>query len=438
MRGTDVTAYPTWNTTESTPHSSLVLYFALPHPALAFLPSSSSTTAPTTPTTTETMATSISEEKRDVRNPILFECAWEVANKVGGIYTVIKTKVPVTVSEYGDRYTLIGPLSYKTAPMEVEAEEPTDPHVAASLDAMRAQGVKVLYGRWLIEGAPRVLLFDTGSQYHRLDEWKGDLWNLAGIPTPPNDHETNETILFGYLVAWFLGEVRASFVSHLFADKWIVIGEAVERVHMRSICRVFLLEVMDPQLYRVGLDIGSVLPPKYTMFGVIRMSRVVFVWRTCALICCEIRDAISYVLTTSSYLTTIKRSLSHTYSRHDLTLIVCLVRVASIPQCCHCSLPRMASWRRDSPLPKAPHRRDHGLHHPCYPSRSIPLRWLRRLLQQPPIFRRRSRSRKAWYLPPLLHRAFLCSLRRRIHHGLPHYRIRVGALTQAQTRWRPP
>jgi glycogen(starch) synthase len=92
--------------------------------------------------------------------------------------------------------------------MEVEASEPEDPHFAGALDAMRQRGVKALYGRWLIEGAPRVLLFDTGSQYSRLDEWKGDLWNLAGIPTPPNDHETNETIVFGYLVAWFLGEAR--------------------------------------------------------------------------------------------------------------------------------------------------------------------------------------------------------------------------------------
>lgn len=40
---------------------------------------------------------------------------------VGGIYTVIKTKAPVTCQEYGDRYTLIGPLSYKSAPMEVDA-----------------------------------------------------------------------------------------------------------------------------------------------------------------------------------------------------------------------------------------------------------------------------------------------------------------------------
>lgn len=160
-------------------------------------PSSSSTT---------TMA---ADQPRDVRNPLLFECAWEVANKVGGIYTVIKTKVPVTVSEYGDRYCLIGPLSYKSAPMEVEPQEPKDPFLLETITAMRAKGVICLYGKWLVEGAPNVLLFDTASQYSRLDEWKGDLWNLAGIPTPPNDHETNEAIVFGYIVAWFLGEVRS-------------------------------------------------------------------------------------------------------------------------------------------------------------------------------------------------------------------------------------
>lgn len=144
---------------------------------------------------------------RSVHDPLLFECAWEVANKVGGIYTVIKSKAPVTCNEYGSRYTLIGPLSYKTAPMEVESvEPPAGSPLAETLNSMRERGIKLLYGRWLIEGAPKVILFDTGSAYHKLDEWKGDLWNLAGIPTPPNDSETNETIVFGYLVAWFLGE----------------------------------------------------------------------------------------------------------------------------------------------------------------------------------------------------------------------------------------
>src|SRR4051812_4743112 len=115
---------------------------------------------------------------------------------VGGIYTVIKTKAPVTQHEYGDRYCLIGPLSYKTAPMEVDTVEPPTPELRDTLGAMHAHGIKTLFGRWLIESAPYVLLFDTGSAYNRLDEWKGDLWNTAGIPSPPNDHETNEAIIF--------------------------------------------------------------------------------------------------------------------------------------------------------------------------------------------------------------------------------------------------
>jgi Glycogen synthase len=73
--------------------------------------------------------------------------------------------------------------------------------------AMEERGIGLLYGRWLIEGAPRVLLIDTSTGYRWLDEWKGDLWSAAGIPSPAGDSETNEAIVFGYLVAWFLGEV---------------------------------------------------------------------------------------------------------------------------------------------------------------------------------------------------------------------------------------
>jgi glycogen synthase len=74
---------------------------------------------------------------------------------------------------------------------------------------MEERGISIVYGRWLIEGAPRVLLIDTKTGYKFLDEWKADLWNTAAIPSPSGDSETNEAIVFGYLVAWFLGEVRS-------------------------------------------------------------------------------------------------------------------------------------------------------------------------------------------------------------------------------------
>jgi glycogen(starch) synthase len=93
------------------------------------------------------------------------------------------------------------------AAVEVEALTPTNPQLAATIESMEERGIGIVYGRWLIEGAPRVILIDTKTAYRFLDEWKADLWNTAGIPSPPGDEETNEAVVFGYLVAWFLGEV---------------------------------------------------------------------------------------------------------------------------------------------------------------------------------------------------------------------------------------
>lgn len=129
---------------------------------------------------------------------------------------MIKTKAPITVQEYGDRYCLIGPLSYQTAPMEVEALDPPNDKLKQTLDDMEAQGVKYLFGRWLVEGAPYVLLFDINSCYAKLDEWKGDLWSTAGIPSPTSDQETNDAILFGYIVTWFLGDLAPKVIFTYF------------------------------------------------------------------------------------------------------------------------------------------------------------------------------------------------------------------------------
>ena len=152
---------------------------------------------------------------RDLQNHLLFEVATEVANRVGGIYSVFKSKAPVTVAQYRDNYHAIGPLNRANYQNEVEevdweAEDafPEDLRpIQQTLHQMRDNGVQFVYARWLIEGSPRVILFDLDSVRYHLNEWKGDLWSLVGIPSPENDFETNDAILLGYLVAWFLGEL---------------------------------------------------------------------------------------------------------------------------------------------------------------------------------------------------------------------------------------
>lgn len=172
---------------------------------------------------------------RDVKNHLLFEIATEVANRVGGIYSVLKTKAPVTTKEYGSRYVMIGKLNHKSADMEVEPLEPVGV-LGDALRSMGERGVNYMYGRWLIDGAPRVVLFDIGSAYGHLDEWKADLWSSAHIPAPPHDSETNDAIVFGYLVAWFLGEFVARDQEHAVIahfHEWLA-GVAIPLIRKRQ------------------------------------------------------------------------------------------------------------------------------------------------------------------------------------------------------------
>ncbi|CCF59982.1 hypothetical protein KAFR_0I02020 [Kazachstania africana CBS 2517] len=157
---------------------------------------------------------------RDLQNNLLFETATEVANRVGGIYSVLKSKAPITAAEYKQNYTLLGPLNKATYQNEVESVDyNTDltgelEPIKNSLNAMRSRGVNFIYGNWLIEGSPRVILFDLDSVRGYLNEWKGDLWSLVGIPSPENDFETNDAILLGYTIAWFLGELTSMDHQH--------------------------------------------------------------------------------------------------------------------------------------------------------------------------------------------------------------------------------
>ncbi|EGC39239.1 hypothetical protein DICPUDRAFT_148003 [Dictyostelium purpureum] len=136
-------------------------------------------------------------------NTVLFDISWEVAKKVGGIYTVLKSKAPVTVEEYKSRYALIGPYNSETAPTEFEPLVPGPLSSPIIENMMKKYGIQVHFGKWLVEGYPKVFLIDLPSSSHKLGEWR---WDLMSGFEQPGDHETNESIVFGYQSALLLKE----------------------------------------------------------------------------------------------------------------------------------------------------------------------------------------------------------------------------------------
>ncbi|XP_067247147.1 glycogen [starch] synthase, liver [Chanodichthys erythropterus] len=149
----------------------------------------------------------LEEESLPVEDLLLFEVAWEVTNKVGGIYTVIQTKAKITVDEWGENYFMMGPYYEHNFRTQVEKCEPPSQAIKAAMDSLINNGCQVHFGRWLIEGSPYVILFDIGSAAWNLDRWKGDLWDSCSIGLPYHDREANDSLIFGSLVAWFFKEL---------------------------------------------------------------------------------------------------------------------------------------------------------------------------------------------------------------------------------------
>uniref|UniRef100_A0AAY4AX08 Glycogen [starch] synthase n=1 Tax=Denticeps clupeoides TaxID=299321 RepID=A0AAY4AX08_9TELE len=148
------------------------------------------------------------EDDLPVENLLLFEVAWEVTNKVGGIYTVIQTKAKITVDEWGENFFMMGPYYEHNFKTQVEQCDPPIAAIKVAMDSLINSGCQVYFGRWLIEGSPYVILFDIGSAAWNLDRWKGDLWDACSIGLPYHDREANDSLILGSLIAWFFKELK--------------------------------------------------------------------------------------------------------------------------------------------------------------------------------------------------------------------------------------
>ncbi len=132
---------------------------------------------------------------RQSEGAYLFEIAWEVCNQLGGIYQVIRSKVPLMMERWGDRYTLIGPYNEQKAAVEFE---PTTPGgwIGRAIEQLAARGLKVHHGRWLVPGRPRVLLLEHWVPPWKLGEIKYVLWEHHGIETPASDWLIDGVVTF--------------------------------------------------------------------------------------------------------------------------------------------------------------------------------------------------------------------------------------------------
>ncbi|MDH4058038.1 MAG: glycosyltransferase [Cyclobacteriaceae bacterium] len=151
------------------------------------------------------MAKKKEKESNDFPKAILLESAWEVCNQVGGIYTVIRSKVPAVMKHRKGPYCLIGPYVSPNILAEIEPFEDSSDAFGLTIQHLRDQGIEAYYAEWLITGRPKVVLLNPDSvSPEKLNVLKYDLWQDFGISSPGDNPLVNRVIAFSYLTTLFI------------------------------------------------------------------------------------------------------------------------------------------------------------------------------------------------------------------------------------------
>lgn len=142
------------------------------------------------------------------KNPdILFEVSWEVCNKVGGIYTVVESKILQMLEYYDEQnYFLLGPY-FANKQMEGFIEKAPPERLVAVFDILKSKGIVCHFGKWLTPGEPQVILLDTINFLYKKDEIKTDFWNNYKIDSLFSDfYEYDQPLLWSVSAGIFIEE----------------------------------------------------------------------------------------------------------------------------------------------------------------------------------------------------------------------------------------
>ncbi len=189
---------------------------------------------------------------RAPRNVHLFEVATEVCCKVGGIYQVLRSKVPAMQKRWGARYTLVGPWEERSAAVEFEPR-PAPAWVKRLTDRCAEEGLRIHHGRWLVTGRPRVLLVDQVVDEKRLGEIKYDLWQQHGIDCRSGDWALDKAVWFSDCTRRLIAAAEEELAS---ADQRVL-------AHFHE----WLGSLAIPELRRAKVPVATVFTTHATLLG---------------------------------------------------------------------------------------------------------------------------------------------------------------------------
>lgn len=139
----------------------------------------------------------------------LFEVSWEVCNKVGGIYTVLHSKLGQVIKNFGTNYILIGPWNEQ----KKDFVESSSPFLDSIKNKLATKNIVCHVGYWDVEEKPAVILIEYKQRY-KIDILLYNLWTDFGVDSLASNYEYHEPILFSTAA----GEVICALTEEMLAQ----------------------------------------------------------------------------------------------------------------------------------------------------------------------------------------------------------------------------
>lgn len=190
----------------------------------------------------------------------LLEASWEVCNKVGGIHTVLTTKMANAQGLFGDRYLAIGPKTGDQALSFHPQELPPD--WQPIVDRLNQLGISLEYGTWLTDGSPQVVLIDATGLAPKLDEYKQRFWEEYQLDSLNASHDVDEPLLWSLGVGHFVQAYADTFNQPVtfHGHEWLCAGAFLLIKH-DAIRTIFTTHatILGRSLVSRGVDIYSTI-----------------------------------------------------------------------------------------------------------------------------------------------------------------------------------
>ncbi len=139
----------------------------------------------------------------------LVEVSFEIGNKVGGIHTVIRSKLQEILKVYKDDYLAVGFFNKEKSPLEFEPGP-------LPFDIPEISGIKIYTGKWF--GANAVLIDSSGLMGMRNDI-KRMLWEKHGVDSLTAGPDFDEPVVWGWAVSRFLESLQGRPILHF--HEWL-------------------------------------------------------------------------------------------------------------------------------------------------------------------------------------------------------------------------